>query len=169
MNTLKTYFIYIIICTNVTIVNACTYFDSCLTDCPAPPNMGIQSRPWCKLSETGYVATFSNIPASWTIYGSGSSNFTTWPGYGSSQWLAKVPEGLYTIIWNDVYGYTKPATETIFLESGNLAPQVKFDGVYILNSPTVRIYFSLFMENIAEQLPLLKNKISKYSQLYFRS
>lgn len=96
--------------------------------------------PFTVVPYTGYIMVNSNISgAGWTITGP-----TTLSGSGSALSYSSLPSGSYTITWNAVAGYTKPATQTLTL----VAPStIYFSGTYVANTPTVNLWFSI-LENI---------------------
>lgn len=83
------------------------------------------ATPSCSQNKTyGTVNVLSNIGASWTITGP-----TTIVGSGSSQSSPLQLTGAYTITWNSVAGYTKPASATLVLTSGGT---ITFNGTYVV-------------------------------------
>lgn len=115
---------------------ACTADGTCATDCPAPPNIGVQNRPWCTDgAEKGTIRVTTNIPGSWTVSGT-----QTFSGSGTFQNVT-MPVGVYTIIWGAIDGYVTPPSQTQTLaDNGGV---ISFAGTYV-TMPTVNLYFSLF-------------------------
>lgn len=115
---------------------ACTADGTCATDCPAPPSIGIQNRPWClDGAERGSIRVNVNVPGSWTVTGT-----QTFSGSGTFQNVT-MPVGVYTITWGIVDGYVTPPTQTQTLtEEGEI---ISFFGTYV-PMPKVNLYFSLF-------------------------
>ena len=108
---------------------------SCLSGTSAINTDGATSWTWqCQGSGGGSTASCSenkaygtinvtsNISATWTITGP-----VTIPGSGTSQSSASQPTGAYTIIWGDVAGYTKPASESLGLTPGGV---ITFSATY---------------------------------------
>lgn len=76
----------------------------------------------------GSISVSSNISsASWTLNGP-----TTLWGGGTNQSYSSQPAGTYTIVWEDVSGYTKPSDTSRTLSSGG---SVSFSGNYTAIPP----------------------------------
>lgn len=117
------------LCISTNLSYACTGDGTCTTDCPAPPNIGLLSRPWCSPTETGIISVSSNIGSPvWSISGPASA-----PGV--------VPLGMYTITWGFVAGYNTPPSESCMIS--NDGESCNFLGNYTMNTPSVEIHFSL--------------------------
>jgi hypothetical protein len=93
--------------------------------------IGVINVPFTVVPQTGYIQVVPSITtgASWTITGP-----TTLSGSGYVVTYSTLPSGSYTITWNDVAGYTKPATQTLTL----VAPStIYFYGTYVVSAPVV--------------------------------